>query len=186
LLRKFFAILLLSIHVFALGGYRLVLNYFEKKADKLLVQKIDNNHYNEADLITIKIPLNLPYTVDRAEFERCDGTLNINDTFYNYVKRKLSNDTLILQCIANNKKTKLNKENNQYVKEICSEQTSSSHGKTTNSLLKSIFFEYNYKACGNLTVSFFIKASDYISVNDNSLYSCFIPLHTQPPKMRVV
>ena len=182
LLRTVLAILLLTIHVFALGGYRLVFDYFEEKADKSLIQKIDDHHYTEADLITIKIPLDLPYISNRSTFERFDGIIKINGVFYNYVKRKLFNDTLTLQCIANYEKSKLQKENNQYGGFICSDLPPAPGRRASNSLLKFFFPVYNYKDGHNLIAPFFIQSSGHIVPDDDSLYSCFIPLPAQPPE----
>jgi hypothetical protein len=186
LLRTVLAILLLTVHVFALGGYRLVFDYFEERADQSLIQKIDDHHYSEADLVTIKIPLDLPYINNRSTFERFDGIIRINGVFYNYVKRKLFNDTLILQCIANFERSKLQKENNQYGGFICSDLPSVPGRRAANSLLKFFFPVYNCKDGHNLVAPFFIQSSGHILPGDDSLYSCFIPLPAQPPETRSI
>ncbi|MFT4154376.1 hypothetical protein [Parafilimonas sp.] len=182
-MRKLFAIALLSIHVFTMGGYRLVLNYFEQKADKSLVQKLDNNQYSESELITLKIPLNMPYACDRSGFKRCDGTIKINGVFYNYVNRKLANDTLILQCIANHEKNKLHKVNNEYAKYAGDAQPSSSSDKVMNSLLKLFFSEYNYKAGYDLSLSFFKAPCIYMAADNNIICPSFIMLPSKPPEI---
>ena len=174
--------MLLSVQVFIIGGYRLVLNYFEQKADISLVKKLDSNNYNDAELVTVKIPLNLPYINNWSDFERCDGTIKINGVFYNYVNRKLSGDTLILQCIANNKKNKLNKINSEYAKTAGDAQPSSSNEKTAGSLLKLFFFEYNYNTGYNLSANSFALSYMRVAVNDNTICSPFIASPIKPPE----
>jgi hypothetical protein len=72
-----------------------------------VVARIDRAKYNDKDLIEVKVPVNLPYQTNWQEFERYDGEIQIAGVHYNYVKRKLQNDTLILMCIPNTDKMKL-------------------------------------------------------------------------------
>jgi hypothetical protein len=106
-LRKILAILLLGVHLFNLGGYRLVFSQLESKFGTQMVAKIDRSEYNDKDLIEVKVPVNLPYHTNWQDFERYDGEIQIAGVHYSYVKRKLQNDTLILMCIPNTDKMKL-------------------------------------------------------------------------------
>jgi hypothetical protein len=105
--RKILAILLLGVHLFNLGGYRLVFSKLENKVGAQMVDRIDRSEYNDNDLIEVKVPVNLPYQTNWQDFERYDGEIQIAGVHYNYVKRKLQNDTLILMCIPNTDKMKL-------------------------------------------------------------------------------
>lgn len=49
----------------------------------------------------------MPYISGSGEFERVDGQLEYNGVHYNYVKRKVSRDTLYILCLSNESKTKL-------------------------------------------------------------------------------
>ncbi len=70
---------------------------------------IDNDRYEEEDLVEIKVPLNMPYQLMSIDNERYDGEIEINGLHHRYVKRKVSSDTLYLLCIANTKSDKLKK-----------------------------------------------------------------------------
>ena len=72
-----------------------------------MLARIDRSEYNDNDLIEVKVPVNLPYQTNWQDFERYDGEIQIAGVHYNYVKRKLQNDTLILMCIPNTDKMKL-------------------------------------------------------------------------------
>jgi hypothetical protein len=72
-----------------------------------MVAKIDRSDYDDKDLVEVKVPVNLPYQTNWQDFERYDGEIQIAGVHYNYVKRKLQNDTLILMCIPNAEKMKL-------------------------------------------------------------------------------
>ncbi len=161
-----------------------MLNYFEGRADRSLIQSLDNNQYDESSLVTIKMPLSLPYTGSRDEFERYDGTIQINGVFYNYVKRKFFNDTLTLLCIPNREKTRLYAENNEYAKSAAGAQSpASSNERTMNSLLKSFFPGYNQENNESWFVFFTGNSRHYIMTNDSELSCCFLPLPSQPPEL---
>lgn len=79
----------------------------EEKANTQLVAKLDRNDYNDNQLIEIRIPLNMPYLTTQADFERCDGQVEVNGQHYNYVKRKIDNGQLVLKCIPNETRQRL-------------------------------------------------------------------------------
>jgi hypothetical protein len=95
-------------------GYSFYYHYSIVQSDEKIVQKIDGNNYNENELTEIKVPLNLPYYNNNNLYERVDGTVEINGTYYNYVKKKINNDTLYLLCLSNLVKTQLYKDKNSY------------------------------------------------------------------------
>ena len=106
-LKKLTAILLLALFAFNTVGYRLWIEYVQTRTDAKLEAKLDKGYYNEDELITVKVPVNLPYQTNGKEFERVDGEMNVNGIVYKYVKRMVYNDTLILLCIPHEEKIKL-------------------------------------------------------------------------------
>jgi hypothetical protein len=113
-MNKPIAILLLMIHVFNVGGYRFVFDKLEKDASVQLIDKLDNEDYRDDQLIEMKVPLPMPYQTNWASFERYNGEIQIEGVHYNYVKRKVWNDTLILLCIPNHDKMQLNSAKEQF------------------------------------------------------------------------
>ncbi len=102
------SILLLGVLLINCGGYRLFTSYFEYRADARLEANLDQNLYNEADLLSIKVANNLPYyTANSTTYERVDGEITIKGVSYKYVKRRMFNDSLELLCIPNIEKTGL-------------------------------------------------------------------------------
>ena len=107
-MKRIVAILLLEILLFNWVGYQLYTAIMEQRADKTLIANLDENNYTESDLISIKVPaVHLSYYVNSKEFERVDGKVEIAGVQYNYVKRRLLNDSLELLCIPNKKATQL-------------------------------------------------------------------------------
>lgn len=82
-------------------------DYMQKEANKQLEANLDNDRYDESQLIELKIAVNLPYQTSWATYERYNGEIQINGVKYTYVKRKLANDTLYLKCIPNTKEMML-------------------------------------------------------------------------------
>ncbi len=113
-MRKSASILLLSILLFNMIGYRALFYYAEKQADASLEARLDKDLYEENDLVTLKIPLFNPYQVEQKTFERFNGEININGKIFKYVKRKVSDGNLILLCIADDHKNVLKKAKSEY------------------------------------------------------------------------
>jgi hypothetical protein len=101
------AIMLLGIFSFNLFGYRLVASFLENKANAAMELSLDENDYNDDQLISIKQPTNLPYYRNSAIFQRIDGEIEIDGILYKYVKSRIYNDSLELLCIPNTGKMKI-------------------------------------------------------------------------------
>lgn len=100
-MKKVTAILLLGIMLFNGFGYRIVSNYFDQKAAAHLISLIEENNYNENELVSVKTPINLPYYSNSPKFERVDGEMEINGVVYQYVERRVYNDSLEIRVLPN-------------------------------------------------------------------------------------
>lgn len=107
MIKRLTAILLIALLAFNWYGYRLLTNYLQDHASAQLQSKLDNNDYNEASLVELRVPLNMPYITDWDDFETYEGETQINGVHYKYVKRKVENGELVLLCIPNQQKTQL-------------------------------------------------------------------------------
>lgn len=105
--RKLISIFLLLLLAFNLFGYRLWFDYIQKQSDLVMEDNIENQNYDESSLITIAIPLSLPYQVNWPEFERTMGEINLEGTIYTYVKQRVWEGKLILKCLPNHEKMNL-------------------------------------------------------------------------------
>jgi hypothetical protein len=100
-LKKVIAILFLGIMLFNGFGYRIVANFFDQKASDNLVSLIEQNDYNESELVSVKTPINLPYYSNNPKFERLDGEMEIDGIVYQYVERRVYNDSLEIRILPN-------------------------------------------------------------------------------------
>ena len=87
--------------LFNIGGYRIVIPLIQDKADHKLETLLDNSEYDEAQLIEIRVTMNMPYQQRFTEYERHYGEIEIDGIAYTYVKRKIEGDVVIFKCIAN-------------------------------------------------------------------------------------
>ncbi|ULQ54255.1 hypothetical protein [Flavihumibacter fluvii] len=145
-MKKSIAILLLIIHGFNLAGYPAMFAYLQHKANSRFIVQIDNGEYSDAQLVEVKIPYPLPYSTNWKDYERVNGEMEVNGTHYNYVKRKLSNDTLYLMCIPNTEKTKLGMAKHNYLNVVNGVNDNNGSKKSTTSqdaFQKSFSAEYH-------------------------------------------
>lgn len=98
----------MGILLFNAAGYRWLTSLFESNANTRLEAQLDENQYNESDLISVKVPAtHLPYYTNSKTFERTDGQLEVNGVQYKYVKRRFYRDSIELMCIPNQSAMKL-------------------------------------------------------------------------------
>lgn len=143
-MRKIAAILLLAILVFNWVGYRVLSDFLQHRSNISLEAKLDLNDYAASDLIELKVPLNLPYLTNWKDFQRCDGEIVVSDVHYKYVKRKIADGYLILLCLPNVNKARIEKVKEDYFKTIndLPSSTANSTGKAKPSIQKNIISDY--------------------------------------------
>ena len=108
-----------------------------------VIQKLDQQQYNEEDLIEIRVPVSLPYQTDWGSFIRKDGTIEVNGIQYNYVLVKLSGGEMIYKCLPDMDRTHLvNARDNFFslVNDLQTEKPSS--GKPGAKNFKTFSFEF--------------------------------------------
>lgn len=106
-MKRITSIVLIALLFFNWYGYRFFFNYLQNKADRELNLKLDENKYDESQLIEIKLPINLPYQYTTSAFERSYGEIEYDGKIYSYVKRKIEDGFVILKCIPNIQKERI-------------------------------------------------------------------------------
>lgn len=100
-MKKTAIIFLLLIMLFNMVGYRFVFSIMDYRATEKLDARLDAGDYTEANLIELRVPLNMPYQNRQTEFERHRGEITVDGVLYTYVKMKIDEDVLVLKCIPN-------------------------------------------------------------------------------------
>ena len=167
-------------------GYRIVANYFDQKAATSMASLIEQNDYNEADLITIKTPINLPYYSNNPKFEKTEGTMTIDGIVYQYVERRVYNDSIEIRVLNNQERQKIKNAKEQFAQLASDienknfEKKSAPVNKPSNA--KFIGFEYCTDMQGWNMQPIIASLPHYSSMADTSLLSVFLDLNTPPPE----
>lgn len=117
-MKKVFAISLFVIHVFNIAGYTLLFRLLQQQSSKKALTQIEKGQYSDEDLILVKVPMAVPYSTNWKDYERYDGEIEWGGVHYNYVKRKLYNDTLYVLCLPNVTQTRLHDAQKQYADHV--------------------------------------------------------------------
>lgn len=183
-MRKIAAILLLITMVFNWFGYRILSDYLQYRSDRQLEAKLDVEDYDASRLIELKVPVSLPYQSNWDDFERYDGEIVVNGIHYKYVKRKVYNDSLILLCLPNEDKMKIENAKDNFFKLVNDLQTASSKkggDKSDTFSFKNPITEYWFTQNTWSLTSFVKQSIDYRSSN-SPLQSLFNKeVSEQPP-----
>jgi hypothetical protein len=110
-LNRIFATVMLTVHLFNLGGYLVLNEYLVYRSDKFVTEQISKGKYDATNLIEIKIKQHLPEIHDWKNYIRVSGQIQLKGVAYNYVKLRMTCDTMFVQCIPNYETTKLLSEN---------------------------------------------------------------------------
>ena len=180
-MKKIAAILLLSLMVFNLIGYRWLFSTIEESATADLEQKIAAGKYNDDQLVEIQIPLNMPYYSDK-DYENVYGETDWNGEHYRYVKRKVSGNTLYLLCLPNKEKTNIAKVKNEFTKAVNDVPGNKQGSQEKNNFIKLLTTEFkvsdiwiNEKNISSLSLQFISR--------NTAVADLFIPLTDgQPPE----
>jgi len=156
----------------------------EDKANTRLEAQLDNNNYDEAQLISIKVPANhLAYYNNSKQFERVDGEIEINGVQYKYVKKRLYNDAFEYLCIPNNDVNKLRTARDDFFKLVNDLQNngqskkSAPHSNTSKNFIADYILDNNFYQFSGAN-SF---ASEKSLFNLSYIAHCYIPVAEQPP-----
>lgn len=147
-----------------------------------MISALDENNFNESELVQLRLPLNIPYTTNWKDFERCDGNIVLNGIHYNYVKRIVYNDTMYLYCIPNQQKTELSNTRNEYARQASDVPLNK---KADQSTVKknSGFNEYSFGAPSYdfSALTSFPNGSPFF--NNSKVAKGFISIPAQPPEL---
>ncbi|RYG06528.1 MAG: hypothetical protein EOO02_00310 [Chitinophagaceae bacterium] len=115
------------------------------QAGKSLEARLDNNEYDETNLVEMRVSIDLPYQNDQAEFERFNGEIEINGVQYRYVKRKIEKGQLVVLCIADQDGMKIKSSGDDYFKmvnDLQQDQQGKKSEKSSSFAFKGLFNEY--------------------------------------------
>ncbi len=167
-----------------LYGYKVIIHYLNNRSTAQLSAHINSDEFEEDELISIKTRLSLPYYTNSETYERVDGVISIEGKYYNYVKRRVFNDSLELLCLPNTAKTKLEKIEIDFSKNVAENSSNEKGDKTL--IVKNIlpeFYEGHTFATGSPEMSLITKTYSSIIFYSPSISS---KVQTPPPNFMQV
>lgn len=128
-MKRLTAISFLCLLLFNIAGYRLWFHYAERRATAQLEASVEQAQYDTAALITLTVPLTLPYQTDWHGWEKIKGEIEIDGIVYQYVQRKVEKGQLVLQCLPNKQRAQLASARDRFFELANSFQADNSHKK---------------------------------------------------------
>jgi hypothetical protein len=110
-----------------------------------MVKQVYDNKINDAKLIEIKIPGHFATNADWDEYQVIAGQIQLKDAYYNYVRLKMTHDTMYFVCLPNTAKTRLVNANIITAKEI-SDVPLNKNGHNPTAKKANTLSEYNLQA----------------------------------------
>lgn len=139
----------------------------------------------ESAFKVIKLPISAYVHIEDRDFEYIDGEYQSEGQTYNFVKKRIVNDSLELYCINNFRQDKLAAHFNDYVKENIL-NGKGTQNQPTKQMLKSFLKEYISNDI-ILVVSYPTEiTSECSKINvapSSTLLSAYLSLHSPPPNM---
>ena len=185
-MKQIASILLLGLLFFNWYGYRIVSSYLQQQSDTKFEAKLDNNEYDETQLIELRVPINLPYHNDWKGFERYNGEIEINGVHYKYVKRKVEKGELVLLCLPNSEKQLLQSARDNFFKLVNDLQQNNPGKKSESghpSSFKGLYSDYQQEKNNWSFVSFTCNIPDYSELNMVFIATNFSSSPEQPPEL---
>ena len=156
----------------------------EKDADKQLEARLDDNKYDESQLIEMRVALDVPYQTSQSEFERHYGEIEIDGKYYSYVKRKIENGYLVLKCIPNSSKQMIKAAGNDFFKNANGlDQTNKDQKQgSNNNLAKNFWSEYDGREADFNIAHFSLFIDQQYADKEFGLTNMISKLPGQPPE----
>jgi hypothetical protein len=112
-------------------GYQGLTHFLQKRANVQMQTQIDAGAYDEASLVELSVPMNLPYTTNWQGWESFEGDIEIDGIHYRYVQRKLENGRMFVRCLPNIEKQQVMNARDAFFKLANSIGKSSEHNQNS-------------------------------------------------------
>src|SRR5688572_4146013 len=117
MMRRFVALILLTIFLFNTAGYYILYQAVRSHSTTVLLKRLDNDLYQQEETVTLKLPIVIPYQ-SNTDYQRVNGSFEHDGEFYKLIKQKIENDTLIVVCYQDHAEKKLSNLVTDYTKII--------------------------------------------------------------------
>jgi hypothetical protein len=162
----------------ALGYYGIFLG-MQYKNDLAMTKALDSDNYDREQVITLKVPVSIPYMPDQADFNKIEGKFEHQGQLYRIIKQRYAQDTLTIICVKDTEHEKIDRVLTDFVKTFTDK---ASDNKPTTKISFNFLKDY-------LTVPFSIRslsigwsAKVIINTNCGTLVPSFTASIEHPPE----
>ena len=74
-----------------------------------MAKQLNNDKLDNSSLIEIKVAVNMPTVQDWSDYQDIQGQIQYHGSYYNYVRLKMTRDTMSFMCLPNTVKSHLEK-----------------------------------------------------------------------------
>ena len=142
--------------------------------------KVDENNYKATDLVSFKIALNNSYIAGSDRFEPIEGSVETNGITYQFVKKRVFNDTLEVVCLPNTKQSKIRTLDLELQKQLL-DLTGSGAGKSKRTSIQSGLQDLSSQNHFDLSIINFWNTLLYPISSDFSLAKGYLSFPERPP-----
>jgi len=126
-LKRLPAIALTAILLLNTLGFYVILTGMQYRHDATMMKALDAGRYDASQVIVLKLPVAIPYTPGREDFERADGVIEHEGEHYRLVKQKYAHDTLTMVCLRDTARKQIDERLTDYVKSFTDKTASHDH-----------------------------------------------------------
>lgn len=182
-MKKLFTIGLLILFCLNLVGYKFIANFYANRSSAELQVILDEKKFNASDLVSFKLPLNQPYIVNTDGYESLEGNMDYKGVNYQFVKKRIINDTLEIVCIPNTDRTRIDKNSVDIAKQLNDIVNANGSKKSSNSQNLNFSFS-DYTMEHYFDVYHFVNGKTLSHLAIDPIYNSFDYLQdlVQPPE----
>ena len=178
LFKKIIATAFLFLLLFNAFGYYVLLSYQQIQAHEIAIDKVPDSSFK-----VIKILVSAYAHIEDRDFEYVDGSFFYEGKAYNFVKKRIKNDSLELYCLNNTRQDQLTAQLHNYLKQNVL-NSKESDNRTTKQILQSFLKEYIIEPTYTISNLFIdTKKAESIAVFDDKLPIMYIRPPFPPPNI---
>lgn len=179
-MRGFVSLVLLGLVLLNTLGYHALLESQYASVQRETRISLQNDEISNAQLLTFKVPLNVPYASDAEEYTSVEGEFQHEGEFYQLIKQKRYKDTLYIVCYRDVKATEHHRQLADYVKTFTDQPAGAkgSEGKTAATWVKDFVSHMLTEVQPNQSFRFVCTYTAYI----NTYRFLFTPSSLHPPQ----
>lgn len=141
--KRLTALLCLALFLFNLAGYRVFFHYLQKESDEAYQISLNQSRFDASQMIMLTVDMNMPYLPADTDFESVNGEITVDGKLYKYVKRKVQNGQLVLLCLPDHNRNRIESSKQEFFAYANSLNAEQNKQAPTKSAIKAFAVDYD-------------------------------------------